>query len=244
MEKHDHPTSAQRLGDSEAGLGAAATLTISDADAIRKIAGVQYVSEGVHENEHIAFENKRWFTRMHGDDVSMPLIRRAWTFPHGRYFSKREEANAEQVIVLGSVVSQKLFGTANPVGSTVKLWKQPFKVVGVISSGSYLLAPTPGDDQFDAIYLPVTTVQKLLNLSKLNDITITFVSTGDVSRVSKYGFGSAVRVRHHIGFRMPDDFSVSSQARRARWPRVGCVRKWRGPWWGTSPAWRRSRWNS
>ena len=36
MEKHDHPTSRQRLGDVEAGLGAAATLTPADADAIRQ----------------------------------------------------------------------------------------------------------------------------------------------------------------------------------------------------------------
>ena len=30
-----------------------------------------------------------------------------------------------------------------------------------------------GDDQFDAVYVPFTTVHRLLNLSKLNDITIT-----------------------------------------------------------------------
>src|SRR5438034_9426214 len=45
MEKHDHPTARQRLGDSEAGLGSAATLTSADADAIRRIGGVQYVAE-------------------------------------------------------------------------------------------------------------------------------------------------------------------------------------------------------
>ena len=214
MEKHDHPTSRQRLGDSEAGLGSAATLTISDADAIRKIGGVQYVSEGIHENAHVSYNGKRWFTRMHGDDVSMPLIRRAWTFPHGRYFSKREESNAEQVMVLGSIVAEKLFGDENPVGKTVTLWNQPFKVVGVIGSGSYLVAPTPGDDQFDAIYMPVTTVQRLLNLSKLNDITITTLSTGDVSRVAK-SVADLLRVRHKIAFRMPDDFTVTSQAKQA-----------------------------
>src|SRR5262249_35001487 len=37
MEKHDHPTARQRLGDGEAGLGSAATLLSSDADAIRGI---------------------------------------------------------------------------------------------------------------------------------------------------------------------------------------------------------------
>src|SRR6185369_8758060 len=49
MEKHDHPTARQRLGDSEAGLGAAATLTPADAEAIRGLRGVQFVSEGIHE---------------------------------------------------------------------------------------------------------------------------------------------------------------------------------------------------
>src|SRR3982751_3063016 len=44
MEKHDHPTARQRLGDLEAGLGSAATMTFTDADAIRKMAGVQYVA--------------------------------------------------------------------------------------------------------------------------------------------------------------------------------------------------------
>jgi putative ABC transport system permease protein len=50
MEKHDHPTARQRLGDSEAGLGSAATLTSADAEAIRGIRGVQYVAEGLHQN--------------------------------------------------------------------------------------------------------------------------------------------------------------------------------------------------
>src|ERR1700684_486234 len=40
---HDHPTARSRLGDSEAGLGAAATLTIADAGESRKIYGVAYV---------------------------------------------------------------------------------------------------------------------------------------------------------------------------------------------------------
>ena len=46
MEKHDHPTARQRLGDLEAGLGAAATLTPADAEAIRGLRGVQYVAGG------------------------------------------------------------------------------------------------------------------------------------------------------------------------------------------------------
>ncbi|MBZ5605368.1 MAG: ABC transporter permease, partial [Acidobacteriia bacterium] len=132
MEKHDHPTASQRLGDMEAGLGAAATLTSGDADAIRRIKGVQYVSEGIHSNVHITADAKRWFTRLHGDDVSLPMIRRAWIFEHGRFFSRREESNGAQVAVLGSVAAEKLFGSENPVGKKISIWKQPFEVVGVV----------------------------------------------------------------------------------------------------------------
>jgi putative ABC transport system permease protein len=211
---HDHPTSRQRLGDSEAGLGAAATLTIADADAIRKIDGVQYVCEGVHENVHVVNGDTRWFTRVHGDDVSLPEIRRAWKFVHGGFFNEREEKRKEQVVVLGSVAAEKLFGKANPVGKTVTIWKQPFEVVGVVSSSSWMVAPAEGDDQFDAVYIPVTTMQSLLNLSKLNDITITTQSTGDVTRVVNV-VTNLLRQRHHIGPDAPDDFIVASQAAKA-----------------------------
>src|SRR5471030_181853 len=119
MEKHDHPTSRQRLGDSEAGLGAAATLTPGDADAIRRVRGVQFVSEGMHENVHVIAGDKRWFTRLHGGDVELPSIRRSWTFTSGRFFTAREQSRLAPVVVLGSFVAQKLFGDTNPVGRQV-----------------------------------------------------------------------------------------------------------------------------
>jgi putative ABC transport system permease protein len=214
LEKHDHPLASQRLGDAEAGLGSAATLASADAAAIRKLTGVQYVSEGVHENAHVTFGDKRWFTRLHGDDVSLPMIRRAWKFEHGRFYTRREESNAEQVMVLGSVTAEKLFGDRNPVGETVSVWKQAFKVVGVVGSGSWMVAPSAGDDQFDAIYVPFTTVHRLLNLSKLNDITVTAASSGDVTRVSK-AITELLRQRHNISAAKVDDFTVNTQARQA-----------------------------
>ncbi len=214
MEKHDHPTASQRLGDTEAGLGAAATLTAADAGAIRQIRGVQYVSEGVHENVHVVAGAKRWFTRLHGGDVELPSIRRAWTFAPGRFFTGREQARRAQVVALGVVVAQKLFGDADPVGQRIALWKQPFDVVGVVGSGSWMVAPSPGDDQFDAVYVPFTTIQQLLNLSKLNDITITAASTGEVTRIAKE-VTALLRARHGIGVKDPDDFTVTTQARQS-----------------------------
>ena len=133
---------------------------------------------------------------------------------HGDFFSAREERNKDQVAVLGAVVANKLFGDANPVGKTITLWKQTFKVVGVVTSSSWLVNPAEGDDQFDAVYIPVTTMHSLLNLSKLNDITITTKSTGDVSKVESI-VTSLLRKRHNIGPDSPDDFTVASQAAKA-----------------------------
>jgi len=223
MEKHDHPTARQRLGDLEAGLGSAATMTFDDAEAIRRMDGVGYVAGGIHENVRVhsgdpstgSGQGKRWFTRMHGTDVMMPSIKRAWTFNGGRFFSEREQNRAEQVIVLGQIVVDRLFGAGvNPVGQTVTVWNQPFEVVGVVTSATWVVQPAPGDDQFDAVYMPYTTTQRLLNLSKLNDITVTAESSGDVSRLSR-DITRLLRVRHGIGDNDPDDFTIITQAAKA-----------------------------
>ena len=214
MEKHDHPLAWQRLGDLEAGLGAAATLTFADAEAIGRLDGVQYVACGVHANARVFQGDKRWFTRMHGTDLQLLDIKRTWTLKYGRFFSDDEQDDAEQVMVLGQVAAEKLFGAENPVGQTVTLWKQPFRIVGVVTSASWVVRPAPGDDEFDAVYMPYTTTHRLLNLTKLNDITVTAASTGEVSAVSKR-MSELLRQRHGIGEMQPDDFTISTQATRA-----------------------------
>jgi putative ABC transport system permease protein len=214
MEKHDHPTAKQRLGDSEAGLGSAATLMSSDADAIRGIRGVQYVAEGIHQNVHARNGAKRWFTRLHGTDEQLPIIRRAWVFSRGRFFSAREQAKSDQVIVLGSVAAERLFGADDPIGKDVTIWNQSFRVVGVVTTTSWMIAPAAGDDQFDAVYIPFSTMHRLLNLTKLNDITITAASTGDVTRIMTE-VTALLRARHRIGENAADDFTVTTQARQA-----------------------------
>ena len=215
MEKHDHPLAWQRLGDLEAGLGAAATLSFADAEAIRELEGVQYVACGVHANARVFAGDKRWFTRMHGTDLQLLDIKRTWTLVSGRFFTEREQDDAEQVMVLGQVAAERLFGAGvEPVGSSVTLWKQPFRVVGVVTSTSWVVRPAPGDDEFDAVYMPYTTTHRLLNLTKLNDITVTAASTGEVSAVSKR-IAALLRQRHGIAETAPDDFTIATQATRA-----------------------------
>lgn len=216
MEKHDHPTSKDRLGDSAAGLGAAATLQRADAEAIRReVGGVQFVAGGVHESARVVLDDNRWFTRLHGTEADMARIRRTWSYKYGRFFNDRESDRGDQVIVLGSVVYEKLFQPgADPTGATVTIWKQPFKVVGVMSSTNWASVGAVGDDQYDAVYVPLAAVHRLLNLSKLNTIMVTAKSAADTTRVSTE-VAKLLRVRHKIAESAPDDFVVRTQASSA-----------------------------
>ena len=94
------------------------------------------------------------------------------------------------------------------------MWNQPFEVVGVVTSSTWVVQPAPGDDQFDAVYMPYTTTHRLLNLSKLNDITITAASSGQVTTLAR-DITALLRQRHGIGDNQPDDFTVLTQATRA-----------------------------
>ena len=216
---HDHPVASERLGDSMAGLGAASTLTREDAAAIRTMPGVQYVASGIQEDQRLKVidggAEKTWFTYMRATDDTLPLIRSGWVFPHGAFFTAGDVEAARQVMVLGRVVADRLFGhDTDPTGRTVFLWNQEFKVVGVLGSRSWAAQPTPGDHEFDAFYVPVTTVQKLLNLGKLNTITVTTESVGETTQIARQ-IVDLLRQRHGLSDRMPDDFTVRTQAQQA-----------------------------
>ena len=119
------------------------------------------------------------------------------------------------MIVIGQIVADKLFGPGKKaVGQEVMMWNQPFEVVGVVTSSTWVVQPAPGDDQFDAVYMPYTTTHRLLNLSKLNDITITAASSGQVTTLAR-DITALLRQRHGIGDNQADDFTVLTQATKA-----------------------------
>lgn len=211
----DPRSAAERLGDPEAELGVPALLALGDAAEIRKLPAVQYVSAGLHTNVRMKVGADRILVDLHGDDTSLQDIRRAWKFDSGRFYSQQEQDKAEQVMVLGTVLAERAFGKENPVGKTVYVWNQPFKIIGVIASGSWMVSAGKGDGQFDAAYVPFTTIQRLLDIDTISDITLTVATSGDVTRTLK-SVTAALRKRHNLLTPdQRDDFTVTSQARKA-----------------------------
>jgi len=200
--------------ENAAGLGASDSLSLDDAAAVNKLAGVQYVAAGVADNARVEYGDDGWFTRFHGDSATLPKIRRSWIFPHGRFFSRSEVDRGQNVAVLGSIVSQHLFGDENPVGKTVKAKGQTFTIVGEIASSSWMVPAAQGDDQFDAIYVPVTTAESAMHRHSLDSLTVSTASTGEVTKVS-HSITALLRQRHTLSGTQPDDFTVATEAHKS-----------------------------
>lgn len=216
VEGTENPTADEKNNDPEnaAGQGASDKLSLEDAAAVAELPGVQYSSAGIQDNARVESSDNGWFTRMHGESAAIPKIRRAWALQHGRFFSEREVEKAQDVAVLGSIVSQHLFGDDDPVGKKITAKGHTFTVIGEIASSSWMVPATQGDDQFDAVYVPVTTAQSVMRRKSLDRTTVSTASTGEVTRVSQ-AMGALLRRRHELGPDQPSDFVVASEAHKS-----------------------------
>jgi putative ABC transport system permease protein len=188
------------------GAGSATTLSIDDAEAIREqIQGVQYVAAGVNTRGQVIFGNQNWSTRIQGADVEFPLIR-FWPTELGTFFTPTDVSAAAKVAVLGTIVRDTLFGEgADPVGQTIRIRNQPFKVIGVLAvkgPGSF------GEDQDDTIFVPYTTVQKKLRgIRYIQSITVSAMSAAQTVAVADE-IAALLRVQHGLIPGDEDDFRV------------------------------------
>jgi ABC-type antimicrobial peptide transport system permease subunit len=217
------------------GLGAATTLVPSDVEAIgRDVAGVAHRAAAVRLRGWVGGGGgKRFYSQILGTDVEYPLIYR-WSFVRGQFFLDRDVRARANVAVLGSTVTDRLFGDgAQAIGQTILVRDRPFTVVG--------LARTSDEDQVETVFVPYTALQDLLGIQHLHGITIETAQSGDASRVAADA-AALLRRRHapHIdaanaavarlrqggilGNQMPqgggaagaaDDFTVKTQASEA-----------------------------
>jgi len=189
------------------GQGMASSLTAEDAQALRQVPGVQYVSAGVNSRGQVIAGNQNWSTQVQGADVDIQPIR-SWPTKYGAFFTQQDVSSAAKVAVLGTVVAENLFGPdVDPTGEIIRIRNQPFKVLGVMSSkgqGAF------GQDQDDTIFAPYTTIQKKLQgQTHINNITIG-AETPDTAPVV-VAIGEMLRLRHKLIASEPDDFTIRTQ---------------------------------
>jgi putative ABC transport system permease protein len=184
------------------------TLTAEDADAIRaEIPLIKSVSPQVDGSVLLIAGNQSWTTRWRGETPEYLDIKR-WSVALGRSFSPEEVEKEASTLLIGQTVRKQLFGTANPVGETVRIQKIPYEVVGVLAPKGQ---STDGRDQDDWILLPWTTaISKIRGRTLgrwLDDILCSAVSPESVQPAIDRVI-ALMRQRHQIQQGQDDDFNI------------------------------------
>jgi len=209
------------------GLGAAHTLIPADADAIRGIPGISSVSNLVKYRGWVSSGPARQFTQAYGVEPGY-FEAYGWDTARGRVFRRSDVQSSGQVAVLGPALRDELFGAdVDPIGRDIEIYNRTFKVVGVMRA-------VEDEQQADVAFIPWTTLQKILGIDYVQDITVAAEEAGRVTDLT-LAIQKLLRGRHHLDTRLapssartlggnqmpgmaggvPDDFTVKSQESEA-----------------------------
>src|SRR5215813_10454836 len=120
-------------GGVHSGWGGAGTLTIEDAEAIRReVPGVIGVSEEVVSTTQVAAGNQNWFTRIYGESADYFDIRQ-WPLADGAPFTSQDVRSANKVCVIGRTTATQIYGNENPIGQILRIKNVPFTILGVLT---------------------------------------------------------------------------------------------------------------
>ena len=149
---------AVTTGGVRAGFGSASTLTLADAQAIRRedpaVAQVGYM---IRQQGQVQYSSQNWTTSIQGVSESYPSITN-WQIAAGRSISAEDENKAGLVVVIGQTVYRQLFSPGeNPIGAFIQVKSVPLQVIGMfVAKGQSAF----GTDQDDLVMIPFTTAQQ------------------------------------------------------------------------------------
>ena len=188
-----------------AGRGTAQTVKNDDAEALRAIPDVLYVSA-----EH---QRRLQIVSQAGNNTNSTVIGATAEYEpvhnvsiaNGSFISDQHNRSMARVAVLGPTVAGDLFGSDDPLGKTIRINKINFKVIGILKAkgGAGFFNPD------DVAIVPLTTMQKILaGVDYLSTIAVT-VSDKNKMPEAQARATELLLERHRVA---EPDFSIISQA--------------------------------
>ncbi len=199
-----------RGGFIQGGAGSANTLTLEDAQAIStstSVTNIANVSPEYSSRAQVTAEGNNTNTSITGVMAIYSTIHKIG-IAEGRFITDSDDTRQTKVAVLGPTVVTDLFGTANPLGQSIRIKGQAFKVIGVTVSkgGSGPL------NQDEVIYIPLSTAQKdIFGSTSLTSISVE-AKNSSVMTAAEDEVGYLLLDRHKIASPTNADFSIFSQS--------------------------------
>jgi macrolide transport system ATP-binding/permease protein len=148
---------ATMTGGLRGGFGSATTLTVADAQAIRREApAVGLVAYLTRQMTQVQSGNRNWTTNIQGVSVNYPPVTN-WVIASGRGIIEEDQRDQRLVAVIGQTVYRQLFGPSeNPIGAKIQV-KGPLRVIGILAAKGQSMW---GQDQDDLVMIPFTTGER------------------------------------------------------------------------------------
>jgi putative ABC transport system permease protein len=204
------PGSSSKTGMGPVGLGGMDTLTDEDSNAIQHelASSVSAATPFVRTSKPAIYGNNNWLVgQVAGADPDYLQIK-SWNLEKGRYFNEQEVRSQAKVCVIGKTVQDNLFpGGEDPIGTTIRIGKLPFEVIGILERKG----GGPMGDQDDTIHAPYTTVMRKIQGRDHIQFIIASAATEEKTDQADAEITALLRQRHKLGTGQDNDFTLRKQ---------------------------------
>jgi putative ABC transport system permease protein len=165
-----NPGKTTTHGASVGAISSSRPLTIEDAIALKSSKYAQYTNAGLMGNAEVRVGglNRRVSVLGEGPDFARAFNMKVSI---GQFLPADDLRNPRAFAVLGSKTRTELFGSKNPLGSSIQVGSSRFRVIGVMASKGQVL----GFDLDDTVYIPTARALELFNRTGVMEIQIAYL---------------------------------------------------------------------
>jgi putative ABC transport system permease protein len=163
-----------KRGRNRGSEGNSVKLTVDDWQAVDRLPEVAESTPMIFSYGDLVVGSRNWSCPVYGL-TPVYFNQKSWEVDEGRVFNELEIQSGANVVVLGSEARRELVGASDIVGQTIRLKKQPFKVIGVMKE----LGSSGYGSRDNAVFVPYTTLMKKLERRD----TISYISLSAHSRM-------------------------------------------------------------
>ena len=117
-------------------------LKVEEAELLRTLPSVKYVTWREGSGGPVSYENKHIDAQVTGFSPNW-IYSVGGTITMGRSYTQVEEASSARVAVVNDKMAEMLFGRLDPIGKRIKIFGEPFIVVGVYVEAAGLFSGNP-----------------------------------------------------------------------------------------------------
>jgi len=194
------PGKTQTFGISGAMISNVRPLSLDDARALERIAGVEAVVPFVQGNAEVEVDGRTRRTAVFGTGAAVPAV---WQIEPalGRFLPADEPRRARPFAVLGSKLRAELFADRSPLGERLRVGSETYRIIGVMQPKGQML----GFDLDDSVYIPVGRAMAMFDRESLMEVDLLYRAGLDSENLA-----AAIR-RQLLARHGSEDFTIVTQ---------------------------------